>query len=348
MSEPLQWLLIGAAAATAVWLLWRTRTLWQRRPDRRVLVEDALKHIHRYRRSGTPATADSLAGALQIPQAEATALVGDLLAHDYVTRDGNRLDLTPPGETYALQVIRAHRLWEHYLAEHTGYAEAEWHARAEELEHDLTPEAANALADRLGRPTHDPHGDPIPTAGGALVGHGGIPLSRLAPGTPARIVHLEDEPPIVYAQLRAEGVTLGMLVRVEEATAERVRFWANGEEHVLAPIVADNISVLALPADERNGRGDGRGNGRGNGRSLADLAIGESAVIVGLQRGLRGAERRRLLDLGLAPGTRVTAEFPSAGGDPVAYRVRGALIALRRDQAALIGVASLPSHPQAA
>jgi len=67
--------------------------------------------------------------------------------------------------------------------------------------------------------------------------------------------------------------------------------------------------------------------------TLGALAPGESARVVRLAPECRGAQRRRLLDLGLVPGTRVTAELVSLAGDPIAYRIRGALIALRREQA---------------
>jgi len=61
--------------------------------------------------------------------------------------------------------------------------------------------------------------------------------------------------------------------------------------------------------------------------------------VVGIAAGCRGPERRRLLDLGVIPGTVVAAEMRSPAGDPVAYRIRGALVALRREQADLIHIA---------
>jgi Fe2+ transport system protein FeoA len=70
--------------------------------------------------------------------------------------------------------------------------------------------------------------------------------------------------------------------------------------------------------------------------TLAEVGIGAEAVVKGLR--LEGAERRRLLDLGLVPGTHVIAEMRSPLGDPTAYRVRGAIIALRREQAEQIDV----------
>jgi len=75
--------------------------------------------------------------------------------------------------------------------------------------------------------------------------------------------------------------------------------------------------------------------------TLADLPVGGTGVVIALD--LRGAERRRLLDLGLVPGTVVVAELRSPLGDPVAYRVRGASVALRREQARQIRIAD-PEH----
>jgi Fe2+ transport system protein FeoA len=68
--------------------------------------------------------------------------------------------------------------------------------------------------------------------------------------------------------------------------------------------------------------------------TLADLALGQSAVVAALTG--TGAQRDRLMDLGVLPGTRIAAEMRSPLGDPTAYRIRGALIALRREQAATI------------
>jgi len=69
-------------------------------------------------------------------------------------------------------------------------------------------------------------------------------------------------------------------------------------------------------------------------RTLADLHPGESGVVTELHS--EGPERHRMMDLGIIPGTTITAEMNSPLGDPVAYRVRGALVALRQEQARLV------------
>ena len=93
--------------------------------------------------------------------------------------------------------------------------------------------------------------------------------------------------------------------------------------------MAANLSVQALPEEEEVDEPHER---------LSALDPGERATVVGLSSACRGAERRRFLDLGLIPGTKVEAELRSAGGDPTAYRIRGAVIALRREQAEMVQV----------
>jgi DtxR family Mn-dependent transcriptional regulator len=296
----------------------------------RILSEDALKHIYKYEQADRHPTVQSVAGALQVSLDEAAKLLTKMAARHLLGLSGDSFYLTPQGQEYALQVIRAHRLWERYLADETGFAEAEWHERAERYEHSLSPAEMEALAARLGHPTHDPHGDPIPTADGTMVPHGGRPLATLSAGEAGRIVHLEDEPEVIYAQLVAEGLHPGMLVRVTEVTPQRIRFQANSAEHRLAPMLAANISVVTVEPEEVVTPELCE--------TLSSLKPGQTARVVSLSRACRGSERRRLMDLGVLPGTTIKAEMVSPSGDPTAYRIRGALIALRKEQADYINI----------
>ena len=309
---------------------WLSRRQRARERRARIDREDALKYIHKTEAKGRRPTLEGVAGALGLTLDEAARLLGNMQTAGLLVDSDGTPRLTAIGRDSALHIIRAHRLWERYLAEETGFAEEDWHGRAEAREHELTPAELDTLAARLGYPTHDPHGDPIPPPDGVLEPHGGTPLAALAADQVGRIVHLEDEPAILYAQLVAEGLSPGQIVRNVTRTPERVHFWTNGDEHVLAPIVAANIFVTPLPGDEAATAVVGR--------PLTDLPLGESACVVALAAGLRGQERRRLLDLGLLPGTVVTPELRSPGGDPTAYLIRGATIALRAEQARQIRV----------
>jgi len=342
MSDPLLSLIVGgvllALLAIAFWpgtgLLARWRQA--RALNARVRREDALKHLHRCEMHGKQATTESLAGALHISTNEAAALLYDLESRELLVLSGAQLRLSPHGRESALHIMRAHRLWERYLADRTGYSALEWHDRAEELEHRLTPRQADELAAQLGNPTHDPHGDPIPDERGLWTPHGGVPLLEAPQDQPLQIVHIEDEPEAVFAQILAEELHPGMELRLIEVSPRRVRFWAGGDEHTLAPIVSANISVRPLaeaveePADADR---------------LSALAVGQKGEVLAISSGVRGSERRRLLDLGLLPGTIVTAELASPQGDPKAYRVRDALIALRAEQADRISIRRLESVP---
>ena len=116
-----------------------------------------------------------------------------------------------------------------------------------------------------------------------------------------------------------------------ESTEERVRFWTEGNEHLLAPIIAGNVAVLPIPEEQKvEPAADEEG--------LDDLDLGESAEVIRLSHKIRGAERRRLMDLGILPGTSIRAELKSPTGDLTAYRVRGAIIALREEQAGRVHV----------
>jgi DtxR family Mn-dependent transcriptional regulator len=114
-----------------------------------------------------------------------------------------------------------------------------------------------------------------------------------------------------------------------ESRPDRVRFTADEEEAVLAPLLARNLTIQQIGSDERIS---------GPYRTLAGVGQWEQAVVVGIARSCRGQQRRRLMDLGVVPGTTIVPEMVSVGGDPVAYRVRGSLIALRRNQAQQIYV----------
>jgi DtxR family Mn-dependent transcriptional regulator len=124
-----------------------------RQVTRRVLMEDALKHIHDCDYQGHVPTVQSIAGALNSTINQIAGLLTEMQAHDLITFEGDKLRLTPQGRDYALQIIRAHRLWERYLADKTGVAAAHWHSQSERREHELTRDQANALAVELGHPS---------------------------------------------------------------------------------------------------------------------------------------------------------------------------------------------------
>ncbi len=339
MNEPMVSLLIGIAVLGTVGVFfWPERGLvarWRdlRRLTDRVLQEDALKHIQKLGFAGRSATLQSVAGSLDIDLNRTVAVLARLEELGLIERTADMLHLTSEGEQVALNVIRAHRLWEMYLAEQTGFEQSEWHTQAHQREHSLTAAEMDELAGRLGNPLFDPHGDPIPTSEGQLWDRNSLTLTELQPNQTARIVHVGDEPEAVAAQIQAEGLLPGMLVRVLDSTSQRVRFITDGEDHVLAPIVAASINVILLEEEAEPVTLTGF--------PLSDLKVGNKGRILTISPRIRGADRRRLMDLGMLPGTMIEAELRSPVGDPVAYRVRDSLIALRKEQARCIQVESV-------
>ena len=299
---------------------------WKRskKNTHRVLIEDSLKHLYNCEYNGINCTLNSVAGNVSISADEAAKVVKKLEELELITSHESGISLTPEGRAYALRIIRTHRLWEKYLADETSVGEEDWHIAAEEIEHNITPAQANALAAQIGNPVFDPHGDPIPSAKGDLPVKKGNALNTLKTGEFARIIHIEDEPNAIYIQLIAAGLYPGMQVKMIESSKDRINFLANGEEVVLAPLFAKNVTIVPIK-DETTVKGKFK--------SLSSLSVGERGTVLGISKRCRGQQRRRLMDLGVVPGTEIEAEMKSIGGDPVAYRIRGASIALRKNQA---------------
>jgi DtxR family transcriptional regulator, Mn-dependent transcriptional regulator len=101
--------------------------------------------------------------------------------------------LTERGRREALRLVRRHRLIETFLLEHLGYSWQEVHEEAERLEHAVSDEFTERLAEFLGHPDHDPHGDPIPTAEGSLAPDDSFPLSEAVAGQRVRISKVSDD-----------------------------------------------------------------------------------------------------------------------------------------------------------
>ena len=315
-------------------LLWPARGLLPRwlqivRLNERVRLEDALKHVFACRQAGQACSVDSLAGHLAMSSGEAAALLSRLAGLGLLRMEPDGPVLTPEGGRSAVRIVRIHRLWERYLADRTGVPATQWHDQAERMEHALSAEQADALDARLGRPVWDPHGDPIPDAAGGIPAAPGMALAAVTPGRAVEIVHLEDEPPEVYDALLGDGLDLGGRLEVVARSDQGIRVRAGGREWTLDPVAARNVNVRELPADAADAR---------PWTTLRDVRPGETARVIEIARACQGPQRRRLLDLGVVKGAEIVPELVSAAGDPVAYSIQGALIALRRQQAAWIRV----------
>ncbi len=292
-------------------------------------VEDALKHLLDREQQGRHASPESLAGSLDLPRSKITALIATMEAQGLLESRGAELHLTTQGERWALHVVRAHRLWERYLADEARMPLERVHTEAHRREHRLTDSQLDALDAALGHPATDPHGDPIPTREGNLPKAEGTPITGWQADRPAKIVHLEDEPALAYQQILAAGLRLGQTVRILESSPQRYVLSDGENEYRLAPAVAANVHVAPLPEWTVKPQGI---------IPLTELPHDQKAQIVALDEAVQGFTRRRFLDLGLTPGAEIYPELQNFFGDPRGYRVRGTLIALRKNQAAQIWV----------
>lgn len=339
MVDPLFALTVFAALCAAAGVLFWPRVGLVARIHRgsgwgeREQLEDALKHLHLRERQARLGSLEDLAGKLEVSTGRAAEVLSKLVKAGLARADEAGFMLTPQGRSLALQTIRTHRLWERWLADRTGVSAVDWHEQAERVEHTLSPEETEVLSSRLGHPRYDPHGDPIPTSGGDLPPLPGVALTGVPVGRVVRVVHLEDEPPEIFLQLLKGGLAVGVeAVVVRRSDQGGVVIRTPDGEQDLDSIAAGHVSVELMP------EGTEVTTGR---RSLDTVEVGETVRVTGLSPACQGPQRRRLLDLGLVRGGMVTPELVSTSKDPVAYRILGALIALRREQASWVSVAEL-------
>ncbi len=238
----------------------------------------------------------------------------------------NRVKLSEQGEEYALRIVRAHRLWEHYLAEKTGYNKREWHKLAERAEHRLTEAHIEQLTDELKHPLFDPHGSPIPYKQGNTHEIAGNVLSSFPQGTIGRIVHIQDEPESIYQQILVEDIHLGSQIEITDTDSQTITIISESKRHQLPILVANALTIVPLAEEEVFEQLD----------RLSRLKMGEKASIKGISRECRGEIRRRLLDLGFVKGTTISISSISPLEDPTAYNIRNTLIALRKEEAQLV------------
>jgi len=184
-------------------------------------VEDYLKAIYHLEQQGGKVTTKALALALEVAASSVTAMIKRLHAMRLVRYTRYRgVVLSPAGKHMALEVIRHHRLLELYLVEALGIPWDQVHEEAERLEHVISEELEERIAERLGHPGADPHGDPIPSKAGKVEHRAYPSLSELDPGTAAIIKRVGDQDP---AKLRYLG-TLGLFPEVRITLLEKAPF----------------------------------------------------------------------------------------------------------------------------
>jgi DtxR family Mn-dependent transcriptional regulator len=210
-------------------------------------IEDYAKAIYALsRRGGAAVSTTALADRLGVTPASASAMVKKLAERGLVEHAPYKgVELTEDGERVALEVLRHHRLLELYLAEHLGVPWDRVHDEAEALEHVISEDLEARIAAKLGHPTHDPHGDPIPSAELVIDEGETQALETLPVGARGRFVRVSDADPTMLRWLHDQGIELGadVVVVARQPFDGPVTIALDEREHVLGGRVAHAMRV---------------------------------------------------------------------------------------------------------
>ncbi len=198
-----------------------------------VAIDDYLKTIYHHTEwQDDRITPTQLAAELGLAPSSVTEMVQRLAAQGLVShRAYGPIALTPVGHQRAAAIVRRHRLVETWLVREFDYRWDEVHDEAEVLEHVLSDRFLDRIDERLGRPRHDPHGDPIPDASGDVHREPFVLLAHAAPGHVGRVLRVSDSDPSLLRALVGAGVDVGHTLLVRDA----------------ATVVVDGAGDLVLP-----------------------------------------------------------------------------------------------------
>ena len=210
-------------------------------------VQDYAKAIYSLSaRFAEPVSTSAIAERLGVSPASASAMVKRLAALGLVAHEPYRgVELTPAGQRVALEVIRHHRLIELYLSEALDMPWDRVHEEAEVLEHAISPELSELIEQKLGFPTHDPHGDPIPTASGEIEEPHTRSLAELDPGERGVFTRVSDADPEMLRYLSVRGIERGATIEVvgREPFGGPLTVRAEGREHALGDQLAQAMRL---------------------------------------------------------------------------------------------------------
>jgi DtxR family Mn-dependent transcriptional regulator len=209
-------------------------------------TEDYIKGIYKLKKKGKSVATSALAKHLNVGDGSVTDMVKKLSGRKlirYTPYQG--VELTESGRTLALKMMRRHRLWEMFLVQFLGFRWDEVHEEAERLEHVTSEDLEQRLDKALGYPKVDPHGDPIPSAGGDLHELPYTSIAECSIGKSYVIVRVSDESPEILQYLTRLGLTLAKKVKLESKLAfdGSVIVVASGRKIPLSDTLAQSIFV---------------------------------------------------------------------------------------------------------
>jgi len=215
-------------------------------------IENYLKTIYLLQQQGEQVSTNVLAEQLNVKPASVSGMLKKLAELQLVEHTPYYgASVSPTGEKIALEVLRHHRLIELYLVEALGYTWDEVHPEAEELEHVISEKLEARIAAWLGNPTHDPHGDPIPSPEGEVPHEASQPLDALDVGQRARIaqVRMQDADRLRY--LASLGLVPGASVELQSRAPFEgpLVIRVGTESHILDTRLAKTIVVKDVQSD---------------------------------------------------------------------------------------------------
>jgi DtxR family Mn-dependent transcriptional regulator len=230
------------------------------------VTEDYLKAIYKLQQTaGPPVATSDIADRLDRSGASVTSMLDKLEERGLVEREKYKgAELTPEGETVALEVIRHHRLLEAYLTEHLDYSWSEVHDEADRLEHHISEEFERRVAEVLGHPTSDPHGDPIPGEDLAPPEDDTAPLLDYGEGASVTVARVADRDEAELEYLADAGITPGTALEVVDvAPFGMVTVRTAAGEQSLPEDIAASIRVREPDPADADTEGAGRDEGVG-------------------------------------------------------------------------------------
>ncbi len=308
-------------------------------------IQMYLVTIVRLQTDGRPVPLSQLAQALSVSPVSVNEMCRKLQDQGLaIYRPYKGASLTPEGEGRAYRILRRHRLWEVFLVEKLGFEYTEAHEAACQLEHATPDAVADRLDLFLGHPAVNPLGQPIPRVKGTLLEHFLRPLAALSAGQRCHVIRREVSD-AAQAFLDEQGVRPGAPL-VVVATAENSLLVKVGETHIsLARALAEAVqvepqemktkgaAVTPLPSSPDKEELEMQEETQISivQVPLHELRVGQRGVVVHVAG--KGPVRRRMLDMGLVPGTEVKVMRVAPLGDPVEFEVKGYRLSLRKSEA---------------
>jgi DtxR family transcriptional regulator, Mn-dependent transcriptional regulator len=216
------------------------------KPHLSAAIQDYLKEIYKLQSEGERPTTTAIARRMGVAPSSATSMLKKLAALGLAEHSPYRgVELSTAGRKIALEVIRHHRLLEQYLAETLGLGIDAVHAEADRLEHVISEELEARIDEKLGYPTQDPHGDPIPDADLKIQRRTLRSLDALEPGEEATVERVPDGDAALLRYLARLRLLPGRRVtlRRSEPFEGPVTVLVDGSEHAISRDLAGQIGV---------------------------------------------------------------------------------------------------------